>query len=346
MIQSSSGYLKDILAQPQSLRDTHAALEHDFNLKTQVERLKVGKYRRIVLTGMGSSHNVFYPTYYRFLQQSMPVTLMETSELLYYAAELISKDTLVIAASQSGQSAETVHLLDLAGEVGADVIGVTNTAGSALDLRPQIRLLTAAGEEATVSCKTYVCALQALNWLQEGLLGNDMTRVKAESALAADLVESYLEDWEKKVMFLMDKFHGVTNFYLTGRGPSLAAVMTGGLTTKEATHHTAEGMSAAALRHGPLEMMVANCFVMVFAGDPKTTALNRALAERLITSGARVGWVGEDAVDAAYRLPEASVYNRPILEILPVQMMTLAIAQMYDHVAGKFERSSKVTTIE
>lgn len=346
MIQSKSGYLKDILAQPESLRATHAALEREFDVRQQADQLRAGKYRRIVLTGMGSSHNVFYPTYYRFLQHSLPVTLIETSELLHYAPELIKADSLVIAASQSGQSAETVHLLDLAGKTGTDVIGVTNTPGSALDQRPAARLLTQAGEEATVSCKTYVAALQALNWLQEGLLRNDLEQVKRESALAADLVGKYLADWENKVVMLMDKLHGVNNFYFTGRGPSLAAAFTGGLTTKESTHHTAEGMSAAALRHGPLEMMTASCFVMVFSGDPRTVDLNRALADRLVSAGAKVGWVGEDAGEPVYRLPGLSEFNRPILEILPVQMLTLAIAEMHDHIAGKFERSGKVTTIE
>jgi hypothetical protein len=104
------------------------------------------------------------------------------------------------------------------------------------------------------------------------------------------------------------------------RGTSLAAAGIGALITKESAHFPAEGMSSAAFRHGPLEMLGASLYALVFAGNFAPAALNNKWFE---TSSALVGGaapVGKDAKLAVFRLPRAPASIRPVLEILPVQM--------------------------
>lgn len=341
------GYLRDILVQPQALAATQRHFEQNFSLGSIPQQLADGKFKRIVLTGMGSSHFVFYPLYYELVKQTLPVTLIEGAELIHFAPELIHSDTLIITASQSGNSAETVHMLDMNQTLGATILGITNTADSALAQRADCALVTQAGPEATVSCKTYLAALLGLRWLQDALFGRDLTPAQEETALLPSLVNAYLEHWHEYVDFLEKELSDQSLFFMCGRGPSLAAVLTSSLTAKEATITHVEGMSSPALRHGPKEMMRPGAYVMVYAGlDAATRSLNRSLADDLSAQGARVAWVSSDAAEPAYRLPAAPAGLLPMLESLPGQMFNLALADLHGHTAGTFQHASKVTTVE
>jgi glucosamine--fructose-6-phosphate aminotransferase (isomerizing) len=173
-----------------------------------------------------------------------------------------------------------------------------------------------------------------------------LSEVKVESRLAAGAVRAYLDHWQEHVAALQREVNGIQHFFFTGRGPSLSTVFTSYLTTKEASHVQGEGLSSATLRHGPMEMIGPGCYVMVFAGDPLTSDLNLNLAKQLQAAGAIVGWVDTCANPGVYHLPPAPESLRPIMEILPVQMLTLALAELQGRVAGQFERSTKVTVIE
>jgi glutamine---fructose-6-phosphate transaminase (isomerizing) len=115
---------------------------------------------------------------------------------------------------------------------------------------------------------------------------------------------------------------------------------------KEAAHFHSEGMSCAALRHGPFEMLSANCFAVVFAGDPHVESLNRALVEDIRQTGAKTGLVSADSESEPLRLPVLWKEARPIFEMLPLQMISLALARIAGREAGKFDRIGKVTTTE
>lgn len=344
--QLTSAYLSDILQQPAALQATDRRFQAGLGLGDIPRRVAAGEFRRIVLTGMGSSYHVLYPLFYSLVRCGLPAMMMETSELLHHAPALLETGTLVVAVSQSGRSAEIVRLLDTAGRRGMAVLGVTNSAGSPLDRLSTACLRTEAGEEATVSCKTYVCSLLALQWLAAALTGATFEAVRLTSALAADAAQAYLTHWRQHVAGLVEQLAGLEQLFLAGRGSSLAACGTGGLIIKESTHVHAEGMSSAALRHGPFEMLSAKTFVLVFAGEASTRALNAALYEDLRVLGVPAGWVDTSNPGGAFNLPLPDEALRPILEILPVEMITLALARLRGRTAGNFERATKVTTIE
>ena len=86
--------------------------------------------------------------------------------------------------------------------------------------------------------------------------------------------------------------------------------------------------------------------MVIFAGDPKTRDLNHGLLRDVKERGVRCVWIGEDAVDTELRLPAIAPTLRPIMEILPVQMITLALAANANREAGKFEHATKITTVE
>jgi glucosamine--fructose-6-phosphate aminotransferase (isomerizing) len=339
--------VQDILDQPRALRNTKTALEEmDFSIfKPITSQLASGKLRRIVLTGMGSSFHVFHPIFLTLVEHGLNAQMIETSELIHYAEGLLEPSTLVVAVSQSGRSAEMIHLLEkIQGKV--TLIGITNSSDSPLATRAKAVLSTDAGVESTVSCKTYMAALAALAVLARIITGQETNSTLAELQQAPEFVEQYLRRWEAHVEAAVGFVEGVQSLMLAGRGVSLAAAGTGGLIIKEAAHFPAEGMSCAALRHGPLDMMSPQTLAVVYEGDGKTANLNAALVTDLKKAGGRAHLIRQSDELDLFTLPMTSLTVLPILEILPTQMLSLALALTLGHSPGRFEHGAKVTSVE
>ncbi len=338
-------YLQDILNQPQALEATFASLKESSGLNKIATRVEKHHFHRILLTGMGASLHALYPLNLALVGEGLTALMVETSELVHYKERFFDPHTLIVAVSQSGQSAEMIRLLEINGGRAA-LIAISNTEDSPLASQADAAVLTRAGKEFSVSCKTYVTALMALTWLGNLLCGRDPRRTRKELRQAAPAVAAYLARWEEDVRSLCSEFNHIGHLFFVGRGASLAAVETGALIAKESAHFHAEGMSSAAFRHGPFEMLDKDTFVLVFSGDAKTRALNHKLLDDIRQQQGRAELVGEDASFPAFQLPATPSSIRPILEILPVQMITLALAAQAGREAGRFELASKVTTTE
>jgi len=338
-------YLRDLLDQPQALENTFKGLDRAKELLALASRLHKKKFQRIVLTGMGSSFHALHPLNLQLIGHGFTSIMVETSELVHYKTRFFDPKTLIVAVSQSGQSVEMLRLAEVNGRRSA-VIAVTNTPDSPLGKHATAALCTQAGREFSVSCKTYVTALMALKWLGDILCQRDVRQSRRELKPAAGAVAAYLADWKEYVQKLAERLDRIRHLFLVGRGASLAAVGTGALIMKESDHFHAEGMSSAAFRHGPLEMLSEETLVVVFSGDDRTRALNHRLVSDIQQEGGRAELVGETAALDCFRLANHNSSIRPILEILPMQMITLALGAIMDREPGKFDRAAKVTTIE
>ena len=105
-------------------------------------------------------------------------------------------------------------------------------------------------------------------------------------------------------------------------------------------------MSCASFRHGPFEMLGPAAFVLILAGDARTRELNQRLGQDIEAAGGKTAMVDVDAALPVFRIPEVPDSVRPVLEILPVQMISLALAARLGREAGRFELASKITSIE
>jgi len=338
-------YLRDLLHQPQALENTLAALETSKPLQDVAARLNKGKFQRVVLTGMGSSFHALHPLNLELISYGITAVMVETSELVHYSSRFFDPKTLIVAVSQSGQSAEMVRLAQT-NHKRCTVIAVTNTPDSPLAKHANAAVFTKAGSEFSVSCKTYVTALMALKWLGDVLCERSLRQTRKELKEARPAVAAYLADWKDYVRTLAQALNNTRHLFLVGRGASLASVGTGALIVKESDHFHAEGMSSAAFRHGPFEMLGSETFVLVFAGDAKTRDLNRRLHDDIHQQEGRSEFVDKDASLCCCRIGEHSPSIRQILEILPVQMITLALAAQAGREPGRFELATKVTTTE
>lgn len=337
-------YFSDLMNQPEALQATWEKLRDADVLDRIRQECGRKRFERVVLTGMGGSFFGLHPLAMEVAANGWTPMMVETSELIHYYPELLRPSTLVVAISQSGKSAETLRLLELNARR-AKVIGVTNWADSPLAMKSDFAVMTAAGDEYTVSCKTYVTTQMALRMVGAALCGAEGGGRLREMEGAAEVFREYLGRWREHVDELIDVLSGVRDIFLAGRGESLSAAQTGALTIKESTHFHAEGMSSAAFRHGPFEMLKGGIFIGVFAGDEKTRELNERLVRDVGATEARAALFAEDA-SGVYRIPRVPGSLRTMVEVLPVQMMTLALATLVGREAGKFERATKVTAVE
>jgi glucosamine--fructose-6-phosphate aminotransferase (isomerizing) len=338
-------YFRDLLSQPDALRDTLDQLTESKELRAIAVRLQKRKFKSVVLTGMGSSFHALNPLLLQLTNAGHSVILVETSELIHYRRQLLRPDFLIVAVSQSGRSAEMIRLLK-ENQHRAPLVAVTNTADSPLARHSNAVILTRAGEEYSVSCKTYVCALLALEFLGDQLCNIPSSRTRKELNAVLPAATHYLASWKQHVESMLPGLAGVRQLFLVGRGPSLAAVGTGALIVKESTQFPAEGLSSAAFRHGPFEMVGPETFVLIFAGEAKTRELNKRLLRDIHANEGRAKLVAQDCGDCVYCLPRVPPSLLPILEILPVQMLTLAVAAINGRQPGKFRLASKITATE
>jgi len=334
-------YTREVLEQPEALWDTAQSLREQ-GVQDLAGRFRHGAFDRIVLTGMGSSYHVLHSIAARLSGTGVPTLVLETSELVHVHHASLSARSLLVIVSQSGQSAETIRLLDRI-PPGCRTIGITNTPGSPLAVKSAPVLFTQAGPETSVTCKTYLASVCALLWLAEVLDGGQAGATADGLAVVADAVADYLSWWRDHVEDLADVLSATERVFILGRGPSLAAAGAAGLMLKEAARFPAEAMSSAAFRHGPIEMIGPGTAVFVLEGPAALADLSRQLVLDLESAGTRPLVVDRHAALPALKLPQVQDYQLPLVEILPFHMVALALAALAGREAGRFERAQKIT---
>jgi glucosamine--fructose-6-phosphate aminotransferase (isomerizing) len=341
-------YIADLLDQPSALHDL--LMQYPRNaLGNLNENLKSSKFDRIIVTGMGSSLNAAYPAVIRLSSQAVPVQYINAAELLHYMNAMIGSRSMLWINSQSGRSAELVHLLDhLNTDKPADILTFVNDVTSPMALHADVCLDIHAGAEATVSTKTYINMLAANLLAAVQLTGGDIGLTIEDLLTASAAMEAYLVNWQAHIDELDLLLGEFNQLFFLGRGSSMSAIWNGALINKEAAKSSFEGMNSADFRHGPLELVSPGFAVIIFAGSTLTAGLNRQLALEIISHGGHVMWADSetDPELPTLLLPKMSDFARPLTEILPLQMLTLVMARRKGLNAGQFRFVGKVTDRE
>ena len=341
-------YLSDILEQPNALRKAANNFSRKV-LKPIQQHLKEDRFDRIIITGMGSSRNASYPAYLQLATLPIPVLFVNAAELLHYFSGQIGPRTLLWLNSQSGRSAELVHLLERIQAIPpACILASVNDENSPVAHAADICLPIHAGTESTVSTKTYVSTLATNLLAAIQLIGQDVDTHKNQLLSGVENMESYISDWDSHVAHIDSLLGDFKNLYVIGRGASMSTTWTGALICKEAAKYSVEGMNAADFRHGPLELASSNFIAIIIAGSPDTSLLNRKLANDIVKYGGRAIWLDStpDANLPTIIHPTTSDLMRPLVEILPLQLLTLALAERKKIQPGQFRVVGKVTANE
>ncbi len=341
--------LENILRQPEALRSVaayqlgpgRAALTRCAELLTR------GK--RVVLSGMGASLNACIPASYLLAERGAVVSVIEASELLYFVSGMLDAETTVVLVSRSGESVEVTKLLPKLKERGCRAIGISNVPGSTLERDATESIVVNSPPDQLVAIQTYTATLATLELLAAESCG-ELDRAEDELEKTIGITGSLLADSAASVHW--DELMACeAPLYLLGRGPSLASVNAGLFLMHEVAKMAAVGISAAQFRHGPVEVVNENFRAIVFGSQAATAELDLSLAEDLIGMGGCIRWVGPMArrsnVASFWRWPNDIPHRfAQILEIIPLQLLSLRLAQARGVALGTFRFAPAVTLSE
>lgn len=338
--------LKEIFEQPKSIHDTMRGrlLVEEGIIKMagiwdHLERLTNAE--RIIIIACGTSwHAGLIGEYLIEEFARVPVEVEYASEFRYRNPIISSKD-VVIAISQSGETADTMAAIKLAKEKGAFVYGICNVVDSSIARYTDAGSYTHAGPEIGVaSTKAFTAQLTILSLIaiklgnHNGNLGKaDFMRLIAELDSIPKKVEDVLNSVNDTVKVIASKFADASNFLYLGRGYNFPAALEGALKLKEISYIHAEGYPAAEMKHGPIALIDENMPIVIIA--PKIGHYDK-IVSNVQEIKARKGKViavvnkGDTQVaamaDYIIEIPETSECFSPILASVPLQLLSYYIA--------------------
>ena len=338
--------LKEIFEQPKSIHDTMRGrlLVGEGIIKMagiwdHIERFK--NANRIIIIACGTSwHAGLIGEYLIEEFARIPVEVEYASEFRYRNPIITDKD-VVIAISQSGETADTMAALKLAKERGAFIYGICNVVDSSIARITDAGSYTHAGPEIGVaSTKAFTAQLTILSLIalklgkHNGNLGNaEFMSLIAELDAIPKRIEDVLTATHELTQNIAKDFVNATNFLYLGRGYNYPAALEGALKLKEISYIHAEGYPAAEMKHGPIALIDENMPIVIIA--PKKGHYDK-IVSNVQEIKARKGKViavvnrGDQQVSAmadyVIEIPETSECFSPILASVPLQLLAYYIA--------------------
>ncbi|KQT17033.1 glutamine amidotransferase [Chryseobacterium sp. Leaf404] len=338
--------LKEIFEQPKSIHDTMRGrlLVDEGIIKMagiwdHIEKLK--NANRIIIIACGTSwHAGLIGEYLIEEFARIPVEVEYASEFRYRNPIITDKD-VVIAISQSGETADTMAALKLAKEKGAFIYGICNVVDSSIARITDAGSYTHAGPEIGVaSTKAFTAQLTILSMIalklgkHNGNLGNaEFMNLIAELDAIPKKVEEVLTATHELTQEIAKDFINATNFLYLGRGYNYPAALEGALKLKEISYIHAEGYPAAEMKHGPIALIDENMPIVIIA--PKKGHYDK-IVSNVQEIKARKGKVvavvnkGDTQVSAmadyVIEIPETSECFSPIVASVPLQLLAYYIA--------------------
>ena len=357
--------LKEIFEQPRSIMDS---MRGRLNLSKEIVALggiidyeeKFLKAKRIIIIACGTSWHAGLVGEYLFEDIArIPVEVEYASEFRY-RNPVIGEDDIIIAISQSGETADTLAAIDLAKSKGATIIGICNVVGSSIARATHAGSYTHAGPEIGVaSTKAFTAQVTVLTLMALTIAQKKATisrsrfhEIITELELIPDKVEATLK-LNDRIKELAYKFIDSRNFLYLGRGYNFPVALEGALKLKEISYIHAEGYPAAEMKHGPIALIDEDMPVVVIA-------TNKGTYEKVISNiqevKARKGIIiaivteGDTAVknlaDYVIEIPETEEMMVPLLATIPLQLLAYHIAVLRGCNVDQPRNLAKSVTVE
>jgi glucosamine--fructose-6-phosphate aminotransferase (isomerizing) len=357
--------LKEIFEQPRSIKDTMRG-----RITPDLKNLRLGGLydvlprlidaKRIIIIGCGTSwHAGLVGEYLLEDLARIPVEVEYASEFRY-RNPLINKDDVVIAISQSGETADTLAAIQLAKEAGALVLGICNVVGSSIPRETDAGVYTHAGPEIGVaSTKAFTAQVTTLAMMailighQRGHLAEDvfLSLIK-ELYMIPDKIERILE-FNEEFKHIASLYKDANNFLYLGRGYFFPVALEGALKLKEISYIHAEGYPAAEMKHGPIALIDKNMPVVVIGVKDKSyEKIVSNIQEVKARNGIVIAIVSEgDTVikklaDHVLEIPHAHEALASLLAVVPLQLLSYHIAVMRGCHVDQPRNLAKSVTVE
>ncbi len=337
--------LKEIFEQTSSIYDTIRGRISPTNKKVFLGGIndvipQLVNARRILIIGCGTSWHAGMVGEYLFEEFArIPVEVEYASEFRY-RNPVIFKDDIVLAISQSGETADTLAAIKLAKEAGATVIGICNVVGSSIPRETHAGVYTHAGPEIGVaSTKAFTAQVTVLTMMamvvgyRKGTLAKELyEELIAEFANLPEKIKRILDKAED-IKELSKKYMDSTNALYLGRGFLFPVALEGALKLKEISYIHAEGYPAAEMKHGPIALIDEQMPVFVAATKDKSyekivSNIQEVKARKghviaIVTEG---DMVISKMADHVIEIPETLEALAPLITVIPFQLLSYYIA--------------------
>jgi glucosamine--fructose-6-phosphate aminotransferase (isomerizing) len=332
---------REIAEQPQTWERFLADADMQLGPVRALLEQRPPRYVQFVARGT-SDHAALYGSYLVQTSWGLPAGSASPSITTVYGASPDLRDVLVVAISQSGGSPDLLAVTEQARAAGATTLAITNAPGSALAALADVAVDVRAGvEQAVAATKSYTGELLAL----AALFGDPQLRAVLP-ALPAQ-AEQVLARAHGPIAVLAGTYRYATRVVTAGRGFSSASAREAALKLAETAYISAHGFSAADLLHGPVAMLDELVPLVLFASAGPDAPALAELAELAGARGVSVDVIGDGTVghgSLPALLPEGvSPAARPLLEILPAQLLAAGVAAARGYDADAPRGLSKVT---
>ncbi|MCY4419306.1 MAG: glutamine--fructose-6-phosphate transaminase (isomerizing) [Cytophagales bacterium] len=355
---------KEIFAQPQALKDTmrgRVGIGGNLTLGGIRDYMDVFKHtQKITMIGCGTSWHACLLGEYIFEDLCrIPVEIEYASEFRYRNPIIHSGD-VVIALSQSGETADTLAALSLAKAKGANIIGIVNAVGSSIARITDAGIYLHAGPEIGVaSTKAFTTQLLALIMMALRISQERRSMPVREQQILIQALQHLPQllkktlDVNEKVKTLAKSFQKASNFLYLGRGMGFPVALEGALKLKEISYIHAEGYPAAEMKHGPIAM-IDEAMPVIFL-IPKDSSYDK-IVSNLEEVKARKGRVisviteqdshVESLSDHVIQIPKTHEILSPILSIVPLQLLAYHMAILRGCDVDQPRNLAKSVTVE
>lgn len=357
--------LKEIFEQPQAINDTFRGRISENPPNIHLGGLldvaeKLDNARRILILGCGTSWHAGLVGEYLFEEFArIPVEVEYASEFRY-RNPVIYPDDVIIAISQSGETADTLAAIKLAKEAKATVLGICNVVGSSIPRETHAGVYTHAGPEIGVaSTKAFTAQVTVLTMIafylgkrrkliddaKFKLLLSELYKVPAK-------IKKILKNYEE-YRALAELYKDATNFLYLGRGYFFPVALEGALKLKEISYIHAEGYPAAEMKHGPIALIDENMPVVVIATKDKSyekvvSNIQEVKARRgkVIAVVSEGDTVIKGMADHVIEVPCSDEALAPLIAVIPLQLLSYYIAVLRGCNVDQPRNLAKSVTVE
>ncbi len=358
--------LKEIYEQPKSILDS---MRGRLNVKEGLIALggikdyeqKLRRAKRIIIVACGTSWHAGLVAEYLFEDLARVPVEVEYASEFRYRNPIINEEDVVIAISQSGETADTLAAIRLAKEKGATILGICNVVGSSIPRITHAGAYTHAGPEIGVaSTKAFTAQLTVLTLMalqiakQKGTLTESRYRqLLSELELIPQKVEEILKTTEEQIQYIAEEFKDVRNFLYLGRGYNFPVALEGALKLKEISYIHAEGYPAAEMKHGPIALIDEEMPIVVMASNKSAyekIVSNiqevKARKGRIITITAEDDKELEELAEFVIKIPDTAEPLSPMLSVVPLQLLAYHIAVLRGCDVDQPRNLAKSVTVE
>ena len=355
---------KEIMEQPKSLADCLLGrLDERGALTLNEIRLSDDEIRdidKVIIIGCGSAFHAGMIAKYGIEHWSRLPVEVELASEFRYRDPIITRSTLVIAISQSGETMDTLMALRHAKEQRAKVISICNTHGASIPRESDGVIYTQAGPEiAVASTKAFLTQIVAAYLVGlyvaqvRGIKFIDEVRdILDELGEMPEKIERYLETSER-LRDLAVEFKSAQSILFLGRHVGYPVALEGALKLKELAYMHAEGFAAGELKHGPIALIEEGTPVLVIMPNPNSPLHDKMVSNvrEIEARGARAIVIAAES-DAsitsprAIRIPDAPILFQPLLAVLPLQLFAYESAVVRGYDVDQPRNLAKSVTVE